>query len=157
MTRCFNLFTVGALRRATAWMLSALIGALLLATAAHAQAVASRQFPANVKRGVMTVTAPPEVQINGTAMRLSPGVRIRGPNNLLLMSGALIGQQYAVNYVLEQQGLVREVWILSQAEVDQLPRGWDTTTNFVFGSDADKPKVDDGKTPFDQLPKFPKQ
>ena len=130
MTRCFNLFTVGALRRATAWMLSALIGALLLATAAHAQAVASRQFPANVKRGVMTVTAPPEVQINGTAMRLSPGVRIRGPNNLLLMSGALIGQQYAVNYVLEQQGLVREVWILTQAEVDQLPRGWDTDDQF---------------------------
>jgi hypothetical protein len=157
MTRCSLLFSVSAVRRATAWMLSVLVAGLMLATAAHAQAVVSRQFPANVKRGVMTVTAPPEVQINGTAMRLSPGVRIRGPNNLLLMSGALIGQQYAVNYVLEQQGLVREVWILTQAEVDQLPKGWDTTTNFVFGSDADKPKVDDGKTPFDQLPKFPKQ
>jgi hypothetical protein len=29
--------------------------------------------------------------------------------------------------------------------------------NFTFGSDADKPKTDDGKTPFDQLPKFPQQ
>jgi len=157
MTRCSLPISVSAVRRATAWIFSALIAALMLATTAHAQAVVSRQFPANVKRGVMVVTAPPEVQINGTAMRLSPGVRIRGPNNLLLMSGALIGQQYSVNYVLEQQGLVREVWILTQAEVDQLPRGWDTTTNFVFGSDADKPKVDDGKTPFDQLPKFPRQ
>jgi hypothetical protein len=37
------------------------------------------------------------------------------------------------------------------------PRGWDTVTNIHFGSDDDKPKVDDGKTPFDQLPKFPRQ
>lgn len=130
--------------------------ALLAPPLAQAQTLV-RQFPPNVKRGVMTVTAPPEVQINGATLRLSPGVRIRGPNNLLLMSGALIGQQYAVNYLLEQQGLVREVWILTQDEVDRLPKGWDTVTNIVFGSDADKPKVDDGKTPFDQLPRFPRQ
>ncbi len=156
MNRCstFSLFAV--FRRRAACIASALLACLLLASAAHAQGF-TRQFPPNIKRGVMTVTAPPEVRINGTLMRLSPGVRIRGPNNLLLMSSALIGQQYAVNYVLEQQGLVRDVWILTQAEVDQLPSGWDTTTNFVFGSDADKPKVDDGKTPFNQLPKFPKQ
>lgn len=155
MTRCpaSSVFS----RRFVTRMLSAAAACLVLAAAGvHAQGV-SRQFPANIKRGVMTVTAPPEVQINGTSMRLSPGVRIRGPNNLLLMSSVLIGQQYAINYVLEQQGLVRDVWILTQAEVDQLPKGWDTTTNFVFSSDADKPKVDDGKTPFNQLPKFPKQ
>jgi hypothetical protein len=157
MIRCsdFSFFT--AWRRRAGWILSTVVASLLLAAGAHAQTMASRQFPANIQRGVMTVTAPPEIQINGTRMRLSPGVRIRGPNNLLLMSAALIGQQYAVNYVLEQQGLVRDVWILTQAEVDLLPRGWDTTTNFVFESDADKPKVDDGKTPFNQLPKFPKQ
>jgi hypothetical protein len=154
MTRCPSFFV--SPRRMAAWLLLVVAACLMLAATTHAQGF-TRQFPANIKRGMMTVTAPPEVQINGTGMRLSPGVRIRGPNNLLLMSGALIGQQYAINYVLEQQGLVRDVWILTQAEVDQLPRGWDTTTNFVFSSDADKPKVDDGKTPFNQLPKFPKQ
>ncbi len=154
MTRCSDL--LAASRRLAAWMLGATMAALMLVAGAHAQTT-TRQFPPNVQRGMMTVTAPPEVRINGSAMRLSPGVRIRGPNNLLIMSGALIGQQYAVNYLLEPQGLVREVWILSQAEVDQLPRGWDTVTNFVFSSDVDKPKVDDGKTPFDQLPKFPRQ
>ncbi len=153
MTRCFSFLSS---RRLAVWSLALCIAWLGLSATAQAQGM-TRQFPANVKRGVMTVTAPPEVQINGTAMRLAPGVRIRGPNNLLLMSSALIGQQYAVNYVLEQQSLVRDVWILTQAEVDLLPRGWDTTTNFVFESDADKPKVDDGKTPFNQLPKFPKQ
>lgn len=116
-----------------------------------------RQFPASVKRGVMTVIAPPQVSINGSVLRLSPGARIRGPNNMLVMSSTLVGQQYAVNYLQEPQGLVREVWILNQAEVDTQPKGWDTVTNFVFASEGDKPKVDDGKTPFDQLPKFPKQ
>lgn len=150
MKRCFSLPMLAVL------CLSLVIGLLAMAADASAQ-MATRQFPPKVLRGVMTVTAPPEVMINGTAMRLSPGVRIRGPNNLLVMSGALVGQPYAVNYLLEPQGLVREVWILSQAEVDALPKGWDTTTNIRFASDADKPKVDDGKTPFDQLPKFPKQ
>jgi len=154
MTRCPASYFF--LRRFFTRLLSGAAACLVLAASVHAQG-ASRQFPPNIKRGVMMVTAPPEVQINGASMRLSPGVRIRGPNNLLLMSGALIGQQYAINYVLEQQGLVRDLWILTQAEVDQLPKGWDTTTNIVFDSDADKPKVDDGKTPFNQLPKFPKQ
>lgn len=154
MNRCFSFLPLR--RPGYGSLLLAAVCLMLASAAAMAQGV-SRQFPANIKRGMMMVTAPPEVQINGTAMRLSPGVRIRGPNNLLLMSGALIGQQYAINYVLEQQGLVRDVWILTQAEVDQLPKGWDTTTNFVFSSDAEKPKVDDGKTPFNQLPKFPKQ
>ena len=153
MTRCFLFFSS---RRLAVWSLLVGVAWLCLSASAQAQGI-SRQFPANIKRGVMTVTAPPEVLINGTAMRLSPGVRIRGPNNLLLMSGALIGQQYSVNYVLEQQNLIRDIWILTQVEVDQLPKGWDTVTNFVFSSDADKPKVDDGKTPYDQLPKFPRQ
>lgn len=143
-------------RSLAAVVLYAVAGMLALATDASAQ-MAVRQFPTAVKRGVMTVTAPPAIMINGSASRLSPGVRIRGPNNMLLMSSALVGQQYAVNYLIESQGLVREIWILNQAEVDALPRGWDTVTNIQFASDADKPKVDDGKTPFDQLPKFPKQ
>ncbi len=150
MQRCFSIRSIAA-------AIYPLVAVFLIAlTSAHAQ-IGVRQFPPTAKRGVMTVTAPPEVLINGGVMRLSPGVRIRGPNNLMVMSAALIGQQYAVSYLVEPQGLVREIWILSQAEVDALPRGWDTTTNIRFASDADKPKVDDGKTPFDQLPKFPKQ
>jgi len=152
MKRCF--FRLRAL--AVAALLPMAAGMLVVVSSASAQ-TGVRQFPPTVQRGFMTVMAPPEITINGAAMRLSPGVRIRGPNNLLVMSGALVGQRYAVNYLVEPLGLVREVWILSQAEVDVLPRGWDTVTNIRFASDADKPKVDDGKTPFDQLPKFPKQ
>lgn len=150
------------MKRCLTFPLAQVAGLVFAASAAlwSAHAVAQqavRQFPPAAKTGMLVVTAPPEVLINGSALRLSPGARIRGPNNLLLMSGALVGQQFAVKYVLETQGLVRDVWILSQAEVDRQPRGWDTVTNFVFESDADKPKVDDGKTPYNQLPKYPKQ
>ena len=116
MKRCFSFR-----RLAVPWLwLSA--GLLVMAASVSAQ-MPVRQFPAAAKRGVMTVTAPPSIMINGSALRMSPGVRIRGPNNMLLMSGALIGQQYAITYVLEAQGMVREIWILNQAEVDTLPRG----------------------------------
>lgn len=152
MKRCLSLFRGLAMAR----LLLLAAGMVSLAGTAGAQ-MAVRQFPPTVQRGMMVVTAPPAIAINGHAMRLSPGARIRGPNNMLLMSGALVGQRYAVNYLLEPQGLVREVWILSQAEVDALPKGWDVVTNIRFASDADKPKVDDGKTPFDQLPRFPSQ
>ena len=116
-----------------------------------------RQFPPAAKRGTLVVTAPPEVLINGAVERLSPGVRIRGVNNMLVMSASLVGKTVLVNYVREKQGLIQEVWILNQAEADEKRSGSGPITNFIFGSDADKPKTDDGKTPFDQLPKFPKQ
>ena len=154
MNRCLSLFP----RRIVALLMAGLVaGAMVWSVAAAAQQLAVRQFPPAAKRGMLTVTAPPEVLINGAAERLSPGIRIRGVNNLLVMSASLVGQTVLVNYVREKQGLIQEVWILNQAEADQKRSGMEPRTNFIFESDADKPKTDDGKTPFDQLPKFPKQ
>ncbi len=125
---------------------------------ASAQDMPVRQFPPAAKRGMLTVTAPPQVQINGTPERLAPGARIRNANNMLVMSGALVGQSVVVNYVRERNsGMLQEVWILNPAEQEVQRSGMETITNFIFGSDADKPKTDDGKTPFDQLPKYPRQ
>ncbi|WP_296443265.1 hypothetical protein [Rhodoferax sp. UBA5149] len=116
-----------------------------------------RQFPPAAKRGMLVVTAPPEVLINGTSERLSPGARIKGVTNMTVMSAALVGSSVLVNYVRNAQGLIHEVWILSPQEAQEPRAGMEPVTNFVFGSDADKPKTDDGKTPFNQLPKYPKQ
>ena len=132
-------------------------GAMLWTAGAGAQVLAVRQFPVAAKRGMLVVTAPPEVLMNGALERLAPGVRIRGVNNMLVMSASLVGKTVLVNYVREKQGLIQEIWILNQAEADEKRRGMEPVTNFIFGSDADKPKTDDGKTPFDQLPKYPKQ
>lgn len=116
-----------------------------------------RQFPATAQRGTLVVTEPPEVLINGAAARLSPGARIKGVNDALVLSASLVGQSVLVNYRRDGQGLIHELWILSPEEAQEKRAGMEPVTNFVFGSGADKPKTDDGKTPFDQLPKFPRQ
>lgn len=117
----------------------------------------ARQFPTAARRGTLEVIAPPNVLINGQTERLSPGARIKSTNNTLVLSASLVGQSVLVNYLREPQGLIHEVWILNAAEAQEKRSGMEPVTNFTFGSDVNRPKTDDGKTPFDQLPKFPQQ
>jgi hypothetical protein len=152
MNRCINTHRklgVGL----TALILCTPIGWLTPAAAQDAV----RQFPATALRATLEVTTPPNVLLNGQAERLSPGARIKDTNNLLVLSGNLVGQRVVVNYLRNPQGLVHEVWILNPTEALQKRAGMEPTTNIRFESDADKPKTDDGKTPFNQLPKFPQQ
>ena len=100
--------------------------ALLLAfivPAAHAQA--ARRFPATALRGELVVKQPPEVLLNRLPTRLAPGARIKGPNNLLLLSGALIDQRLIVNYTLDNYGHLLDVWILTPDELARKP--WPVT------------------------------
>ena len=134
--------------------------ALLVWTSSFNPAAAQtlqREFPPAAKRGTLVVTAPPAVLINGKSERLSPGARIKDANNMMVMSAALVGTSVLVNYVRDAQGLIHGVWILSVQEAQEKRAGMETIWNFVIASDADKPKTDDGKTPFDQLPKYPRQ
>lgn len=114
---------------------------LLLWSAAHGPASAQylpRQFPPAALRGTLQVTAPPAVLLNGKSAQLSPGARIKGTNNLMVMSGALVGSSVLVNYVRDTQGLIQEVWILSPQEAQEKRAGMGTVTNIIFASDADK-------------------
>jgi hypothetical protein len=133
----------------TAWVLS-------LSCMAAAQQVQPRVFPPKALRGSMTVVQPPSILINGEAAQLSPGARIRDESNRLVLSGGLVGHTYLVNYTREIHGLVHEVWILTAAEAEEKRPGMEPKLNFGFASDADKPAVDDGKTPFNQLPRYKK-
>ena len=97
--------------------------ALLLAFAlcavpllASAQNSNVRPFPPKAERGVMQITQPPELLLNGKPDRLSPGARIHGADYTLRMSGTLMGQKTVVNFVREPAGQVHEVWILTDAE-----------------------------------------
>ncbi len=100
----------------TAWM-------ALFAQNARAQSAASqngvRPFPATAKRGVMEVRMTPVVLIDGTAERLSPGARIRGVNNMLMLTGQLVGQRLVVNYTRDAQGMIHEVWLLNALEAER--------------------------------------
>lgn len=77
---------------------------------------AVRPFPVAAVRAAMVVTQPPEILIDGQPARLSPGARIRDTNNMLVMSGTIVGNTYLVNLVREHTGLVHDVWILTPAE-----------------------------------------
>ncbi len=100
---------------------TALIAGLLLASVGSTAQVVSRPFPPTAMRGIMTVTQPPEVLMDGKPDRLSPGSRIRGANNMLVMSGALIGQAMRVNYTREPNGAIHDVWVLTDAEASLPP------------------------------------
>ena len=116
-----------------------------------------RGFPKAALRGTMVVTNPPNVVLDGQPDRLSPGSRIRSPQNMLVMSGALQGQSLTVNYTRDAAGLVHEVWILNPEEAREKRAGGRPARNFLFGSETNAPPRDDGKTPFDQLPVYPRQ
>jgi len=96
----------------------------LVGGGASAQTV-QRNFPATALRGEIAFGQPPELTVNGVPARLAPAARIRGRNNLIVMSGALVGQKAIVNYVLDPLGLVLDVWILTDAERAKQP--WPTT------------------------------
>jgi hypothetical protein len=123
--------------RAGAWSLALLAAALTAALSFNACAqTAERQFPKNAQRAVLVVTATPQITLDGIAERLSPGARIKGLSNTLVMSASLTGQPVLVNYVRDPQGMIHEVWILSDRE-------------------AQDKRV--GNTPVDQAPKPPAQ
>ncbi|HEV7914595.1 MAG TPA: hypothetical protein VGP22_12585 [Albitalea sp.] len=101
--------------------LAAVAAAFLIAPAAAQQ----RAFPQNALRGAIVIDSPTEVTLNGQPARLAPGLRIRGQNNMLDMSAGLIGQKLLVNYTVDIQGLVKDVWILTADEAARKP--WPTT------------------------------
>jgi hypothetical protein len=98
---------------------------LLLIQSASVQAQTQRSFPAQALRGELRITQPPEALMNGQAVRLAPGARIRDTRNMLAMSGALAGQPMVVNYTLDTLGLVLDVWVLNEIERARQP--WPST------------------------------
>jgi hypothetical protein len=99
--------------------------ALLLALAAALPAHAQRVFQASTLRGELVITQPPEAVLNGKPVRMAPGARIRNPMNMIQLSGSLLGQKLAVHYTLDPAGELRDVWILTEAELANRP--WPST------------------------------
>ena len=140
--------------------LPAVLAALLMAPALPAAAqtegsdgsLSVRQFPRAALRGVLVVKAPPEVSLNGRPDRLSAGARIRNLNNNFVVPGALIGQELLVNYTRDSMGQMYEVWMLTAEEAREKRAG--LPARFSFGFESGATPQDDGKTPYDQLPRY---
>jgi hypothetical protein len=118
MHRCVHRLAALSRRRLCASLLAALtIGATTPPLAAQERV--QRQFPADALRGVLQITQPPDALLDGQPVRLAPGARVRGPDNLLVMSGAVAGQTLVVHYTVDTLGLLKDVWLLRADEVRQ--------------------------------------
>jgi hypothetical protein len=95
-----------------------------------------RQFPTWASRATMVVTQPPLMTLNGSEARLSPGGRIFGDNNKILLSSTLVGQELVVNFTRWPDGLIRDVWVLTDEERKQgMADRSDRQGNFVSGAE----------------------
>jgi hypothetical protein len=108
------------MNRCAPWVVAALAG---YAGAADAQI--QRVYTAATLRGELVITQPPDAMLNGQTARLAPGARIRGVDNLLQLSGGLVGQRLVVHYTLDPLGLLMDVWILTAQERARQP--WPST------------------------------
>lgn len=104
--------------------------ALALSAPLVCAAQVQRNFPHNALRGEIAFVSPPDVLLNGQPARMAPGSRLRGPDNLLMVSGAVIGQKIVVNYTVDTLGLVKDVWLL---RADEIPRPWPKTAKEAAG------------------------
>jgi hypothetical protein len=113
-------------------VLIALAAALAAPLAGQAQQL-PRAFPPEALRGDLVVAAPPEATMDGRPVRLAPGVRIRGENNLLVLSGTVVNQRLTVNYTIDGFGLVKDVWVLRPEEAAKpWPRSAEEASRMVF-------------------------
>src|SRR5215470_6871069 len=97
-------------------LLRAVISLLCIVSAvAHAQA---RNIPEQAKDGQISHLQDMMVSINGVAVRLAPGVQIRDRDNRLIVPTA-VPPGSPVKYVVDQDGFVRQVWILTPEEANQ--------------------------------------
>jgi hypothetical protein len=85
---------------------------LILPGAAQAQ---MRTIPEQAKGGEIRHVQETIVLIDGRQMRLAPGAQIRDEANRLMVPTALRAGA-KVKYLLDSEGLVRQVWILSPQE-----------------------------------------
>lgn len=89
-----------------------LICLCLLPAGAQAQL---RTIPGEAKDGEIRHLYDMLVSINGVQMRLAPGAQIRDEANRIIVPTALPAGT-KVKYLLDNEGLVRQVWILTPQE-----------------------------------------
>ena len=88
---------------------------------AHGSKTINRGYARYSKAFKLTVLSATEVLLNGDLARLAPGARLRGQNNMLVISGAAIGQRLVVNYTVDSLGNVKDVWVLRDEEIANRP------------------------------------
>jgi hypothetical protein len=88
---------------------------LSVAASAYGQV---RSIPEDAKRGQIRHLQDMVVEIGGKPQRLAPGAQIRDASNRLVLPTALPAG-VPVKYLVDAEGMVRQVWILTPEEAAQ--------------------------------------
>jgi hypothetical protein len=88
---------------------------LTVAPSLSGTALAERQFPASARYGELQAFQYPQARIGGKTLRLGPGARIHGEQNLIIMPGA-VPSKADVLYRVDLNGDVLEMWLLTPEE-----------------------------------------
>ncbi|MBN8442267.1 MAG: hypothetical protein J0M28_11310 [Thauera sp.] len=75
-----------------------------------------RMIPPEAKKVVMDFAGNGAVAVGDKAMKLSPGAQIRDAENRLMLQGAVRGE-YRVRAIVDINGQVSRVWILTPQEI----------------------------------------
>jgi hypothetical protein len=94
------------------FVLAFTVAGLLCSAAAHAQL---RSIPQEARRGELRHLQDMIVEIDGKPRRLAPGAQIRDTANRVVMPTA-VAARTPVRYLVNGEGMVRQVWILSPEE-----------------------------------------
>lgn len=155
MNRCKNFLNYVVLAALSAVLMPAAAQTAPIPNTQNEAANGGRNFPTGTLRGQFMVVNYPEIQLDGRAERLSPGARIMSATRMLVMPASITGQNLLVNYTRDAAGLVREVWILTPEEAaTKRASAEKPLLNFWPFVASDNSPRDDGKTPFDQLPRY---
>jgi hypothetical protein len=87
---------------------------------AAAAAAQLRTIPKEAQRGELRHLQDMHVELNGKALRLSPGAQIRDVDNRVVLPTSLV-EKADVRFLLDGAGLVHRVWIMTPFERTQAP------------------------------------
>jgi len=93
---------------------------LVLSCCVHAASAQLRTIPKEALLGELRHLEAMVVEIDGKPRSLSPGAQVRDPDNRLVIPASLM-EKSKVRYLVDHQGQVHRVWILSEAEKARLP------------------------------------
>lgn len=91
---------------------------VLIAAFSTAAAAQLRTIPQEAKRGEIRHVQEMLVEIDGERQRLAPGAQIRDTSNRMIVPTA-IPAGTRVRYLLDAQGMVVRVWVLTPEEEKQ--------------------------------------
>ena len=94
------------------------IALLLLSVTAPLAGAQLRSIPKDARAGEIRHLQGMVVEIDGAPKRLAPGAQIRDASNRIILPTA-IPPATLVRYVLDAEGKVRQVWILTPEEAQR--------------------------------------